>query len=148
MSTSDPNPDDTPRRGRPPKLTEDLALGIAQCILDGNFRYVAARRFLIGKRTFQTWMKLGRDYPDGLYGTFRRLVLESEAEAERLAVLSVYRVGREDDPKYLTWWLERKFPQRWGRFRGELGELKRKIAELEALLTRETAAGESEEAAG
>ena len=91
---------------------------------------------------------LGRDYPDGLYGTFRRLVLESEAEAERLAVLSVYRVGREDDPKYLTWWLERKFPQRWGRFRGELGELKRKIAELEALLTRETAAGESEEAAG
>lgn len=81
-------------------------------------------------------MKTGRDFPEGLYGTFRRLVIESEAEAERMAVRAIYRAGKEDDPKYLAWWLERKFPQRWGKYRGELGEMKRRIRELEELLER------------
>lgn len=136
MDAVPPNPDATPRRGRTPKLTDELALALAQSILDGNFRYVAAQQHSVGKRTFQRWMKTGRDFPEGLYGTFRRLVIESEAEAERMAVRAIYRAGKEDDPKYLAWWLERKFPQRWGKYRGELGEMKRRIRELEELLER------------
>lgn len=132
------NPDDSPPRGRPAKLTDEVALGICQAILDGSFRYQAGRLFGVARRTFQTWMSTGRRFPDGLYGTFRRLVLESEAEWERKAVKAINRAGLDDDPRHMEWLLERKYPQRWGRYRGELGELKRRIADLEKLL-RETA---------
>lgn len=140
MDDHTPPPDDAPRRGRPTKFTDEIALGIAQCIVDGNFRYVAGARFGVGKRTFQTWMRSGLNFPDSQYGTFRRLILECEAEAERVALRAIMRAGLEDDPKHLEWWLERKFPERWGRFRGELAELKRRMRELEReLMAREIA---------
>lgn len=128
------NPDDKPNRGRPLKLTPDIALGVAQCILDGNFRTVAGKRFGISPTTFKRWMTAGRKFPDGIYGQFRSLVLESESEAERLAVAAILRAGREDDPRHLEWWLERKHPLRWGRLHGELSAMKRDLAELRKIL--------------
>lgn len=136
MDAPPPNPEDAPRRGRPTKLTEELALAVSLCILEGNFRYVAGKRFGIPPGRFKRWMRQGRSFPEGLYGTFRTLILEAEAEAERIAVQKIIAVGKEDDPKHLEWWLERKFPQRWGKYRGELGEMKRRIRELEELLDR------------
>ncbi|VTS00782.1 Marine sediment metagenome DNA, contig: S01H1_L02418 OS=marine sediment metagenome GN=S01H1_08263 PE=4 SV=1 [Gemmata massiliana] len=127
MSNTAPNPDDTPPAPR--KLTPELTEAIAAIILSGNFRYVACKRVGIGQRTFKRWMALGKKYPSGIYGGFRRVVVAAETEAETRAVAAIIRAGQED-AKHLEWWLERKFPQRWGRGRGELLELKREIAEL------------------
>lgn len=124
------NPEDKPIRGRPPKLTDELAMSICEAILDGMFRYTAAKRFRVSANTVRRWMKAGNEFPDGIYGTFRSLVLECEAEAERKAVKAILKAGHDEDPKHLEWWLERKFPQRWSRYRGELRELKRELEEL------------------
>jgi hypothetical protein len=139
MDGNSNNPDDAPKRGRPTKLTDTLALSIALAILDGNYRYVAGRVYGVGKRTLVRWMQMGRRFPDGIYGQFRRLVVEAEAEWERAAVRSINLAGRVDDPKLLCWMLERKFPQRYGQWRGELGELKRRVKELEQQLAQATA---------
>ena len=64
----------------------------------------------------------------------------AEAGFEAKAVAGINAAG-QDDPKFWCWLLERKYPQRWGRYRGELGELKRRIKQLEALLGDDPAPG-------
>jgi hypothetical protein len=128
------NPDDKKKGGRPTKLTPEITLNIAMSILEGNFRNVAAKRHGVGLRTLTRWLNLGKEYPDGVYGEFWRTIVEAEAEAELSCVAAIVRAGKTEDPKHLQWWLERKFPERWGRYRGELAELKKELAELRKLL--------------
>ena len=120
--------------GRPTKLTDEIALGIAQGILDGNYRKVAAAKVGVPPRRLERWMAAGLKFPGGAYGVFRRLVLETEAEAERIAVAAVLEAGKTQDARHLEWWLERKFHARWGRHRGELAEVRRRLKELEGIL--------------
>ena len=127
-----PNPDDVPPPPR--KLTPEVIAGFRQIILEGNFRAVAAKRLGIGQRTFHRWMALGKKYPDGVYGRLRQAVLEAEAAAERLAVRGVLLAGHTEDARHLEWWLERKYPERWGRGRGELVALTREVAELRKMI--------------
>jgi hypothetical protein len=122
-----------PRGGRPPKLTEELIEAAGLLVIRGNFRSTVARGLSIGQRTFRRWMRMGKEHPDGLYGKFRRVVLQCEATAEERALEQVMQAGR-DDPKYLCWWLERKFPQRWGRFRGELTQIRQEVLRLGKLV--------------
>jgi hypothetical protein len=126
------NPDDGPPPPR--KLTEAVIQGVRRIILEGNFRSVAAKRMRVGLRTFDRWMALGRRYPEGIYGRLRQAVLEAEAAAERLAVRGVLLAGHTEDARHLEWWLERKHPERWGRYRGELADLKKDVAELRKLI--------------
>ncbi|AWM38718.1 hypothetical protein GobsT_30900 [Gemmata obscuriglobus] len=123
-----PNPDDGGNMRRT-KISDQKIAAVAALIVQGNFRYVAGKAVGVPPRTFRDWMKRGKEYPDGLYGQFRIAVIAAEAEAERKAVAAVIAAG-QDDAKHLEWWLERKFPERWGKFRGELNDLKREIAEL------------------
>jgi hypothetical protein len=132
-SSANPDDDERPRGGRPSKLTEQILTLTVELLIRGNFRSVVATRIGVGARTFRHWMKNGKKYPDGIYGRFRTAVLKAETEAETRAVGNIMEAGK-DDPKYLCWFLERKFPQRWGRYRGELGQLKKRITELEKLL--------------
>src|SRR5262245_9720250 len=133
-----PNPDDgTGGRGRPPKLTEAFIQSTSTLLIQGNFRCVVAERLGVSPRTFEKWMRRGladvEQFPNSLYVRFRAVVLASEREFECQSVAAIQAAGRSD-PAHLEWLLERKFPQRWGRYRGELGELKRRIRELERLL--------------
>ncbi|QEL15866.1 hypothetical protein [Limnoglobus roseus] len=131
-----PNPDDADgnRRGRPTKLTAKLAEAFVQLILHGQFRSTACATLNVSPRTFLNWMRSGRKYQASVYGHFYRAVVSAEAETEAKAVAEVLEAGRSADPKYLVWWLERKFPHRWGRDRGELVEVKKRLKELEELI--------------
>ena len=127
-----PNPDD----GRPPeprKLTDTLIEAISRSLLRGAFRSTVCKRLGFGQRSMDRWMSLGKRFPDGIYGRLRRAVLAAEAVAEERAIARVLNAGK-DDAKYLCWWLERKYPQRWGQYRGELGLLKKRIRNLEKVL--------------
>lgn len=121
-------------RGRPPKISEEIILGICELIQEGNFLLVACRRYGLSQRTVYRWMLNGKKFPDGLYGLFRQMTQEAQAVAEVEAVKMIMAVGRTIDPRQLNWWLERKFPQRWGRYRGELTELKKEIRALRRML--------------
>jgi hypothetical protein len=132
MADMTTNPDD----GEPPsrKLNDDLIKAFRRVLFEGNFREVACKRLRIGRSTFHRWMDLGKRYPSGIYGRLRDTVLEAEASAERLALRTILAAGHTEDPKHLQWWLERKYPQRWARYRGELRTLQKEVAEIRKML--------------
>ena len=100
--------------GRKTKLTPEVEEKILQSIKSGNFRKTAALWAGVGYTTLRTWMREGRLRPKSAQGNFRRRVLEAEKAAEMRAVALVMKAAAED-ARHAEWWLERKFPQRWGR---------------------------------
>lgn len=131
-----PNPDDG-RSGRKPKCTDQIIQAASVLLLQGNFRCVVADRLNIGGTTFRRWMRMGKQYPNGRYGRFRTTVVTSETEFQARSVAAITNAGMTEDPWVLLAFLERKYPKLYGKYRGELGELKKRIAELEKLLGAE-----------
>jgi hypothetical protein len=95
-------------------LTPELQEKLTASIRAGNFRYVACLWVGLGERTFDTWMKRGKERPRTVHGVFRRAVLEAEKAAEMRCVALIMKAA-SGDAKHAEWWLERKYPQRWGR---------------------------------
>lgn len=50
-----------------------------------------------------------------VYAEFYQALIEAEMEAEIMALAVIRKTGTQKDPRHLQWWLERKFPSRWGR---------------------------------
>lgn len=100
--------------GRPTKLSPEIADRIVQIVEAGNYREVAANLAGISPTTFRAWMRKGKEEADSDFGDFRRRVLKAEATAETNMVLAIAAKAGED-PKHAQWWLERKFPDRWGK---------------------------------
>ncbi len=99
--------------GRPTKLTPEVQETIVSNLSSCAHRSIAASCAGIGKRTFVTWMRKGKELPKSRYGSFRRAILEAETRAEmRLAALIVKAAA--NDPKQAQWMLSHRFPQRWG----------------------------------
>ncbi len=101
------------RRGRPDKLTPEVQAKIVAAIVAGNFRDVAARCAGIGVRTLRTWLARGKA-GDKKYRDFRHALMEAEGAAE-INALALVRGAAEKDWRAAAWFLERKFPRRWGR---------------------------------
>lgn len=125
------NPDDAPRRGRPPKCVVELALV-------GNARRDIAAVLGVPRRTFARWLRRGAKHPASSYGTFARELRAAEAQFVAQSVASITAAARERSPRLMLKFLERRWPRLYGRFRGELGALKgtireqsKQIAELE-----------------
>ena len=118
---------------RPSKFSPQVRKAILDAVEAGNFRDSAARAAGVGPRTLDRWLQLGLQYPDGEYGAFRAALLAAEGKAEAALVRTIFDMARSDW-KAAAWWLERKFPQRWGRFRGEFTELQRRVRELEKMV--------------
>lgn len=122
------NPEDEPPIPR--KLTEGMIRAAVALLTKGHFRTVVAQRMGIGYTTWKRWLALGKRFPDGLYGQLRAKVLQAEAAAEEKMIATILEAGK-DDVEHLKWYAERKWPQRYGRYRGELGEIKRRLKQLE-----------------
>jgi hypothetical protein len=135
---------DKPKRGPKPKLTPELTRGIIEYIKKGNHRSVAAKRFGLGISTLRAWLKTGRehtvlDFQNSLYRQLLAGILEAEVEVETRAVNSILLAGQVEDPRLLCWYLERKYPERWGKYVGELRELQRELAELRKMIAEREA---------
>ncbi|MBY0274724.1 hypothetical protein K2Z84_05250 [Candidatus Binatia bacterium] len=96
--------------GRPPKLTPELQQRIIQAIQGGAYREKAAQFAGIAPETLSRWMSR-RGSP---YAEFSQAVLEAEAHASVIMALRVSAAAK-DDWRAAAWWLERKFPDEWGR---------------------------------
>lgn len=118
------------KRGRPSKLTPDLRARLLAAIRGGNYRQTACQWVGIDYTTFARWMRESKADPDGPHGPLYQEVLEAETAAEIQAVANLVKAGR-DDPKLTQWWLERKFPERWGSQTKAIRDLEKRVAELQ-----------------
>lgn len=95
---------------RPTKLTPERAEALIELLRDGVYVETACAACGVGTSTFYRWMTIDREP----YVEFRDAVKKAEAEAETRAV-EVVRNAATTSWQAAAWWLERKFPERWGR---------------------------------
>jgi transposase len=118
--------DEAPRKpGRPTTLTDVVAEKIIAYVEAGNYVLTAAAACGISRRSFYDWMKRGRAELDALEGgaepepneelfaDFAARVEIATAAAE-IAALKDVRSATERWQAAMTY-LERRFPDRWGR---------------------------------
>lgn len=95
-------------KGRPSKYTEDRVVEIINTIRMGCYEVTAARAHGVSETTFHEWKN---KYPD-----FKERVEQARAFAETRYVSVVRRAAESDhDWHAAAWWLERSYPDRWGR---------------------------------
>jgi hypothetical protein len=101
---------------RPSLLTDELQDRLVAMLRAGNVIHVACAAVGIDQRSYQRWMQRGGTgaKADARHREFRIQVERALAEAEARAVAQVARAAGEDW-RAAAWWLERQFPDRWGR---------------------------------
>ena len=93
--------------------TPDGLAKIRQLVSAGNHQAAVCRYVGITPRTWQRWLKVGREKPSSKYGGFVRLIEEAEAECEvRLA--AQWQQQCPQDWKAAQQFLAVRFPERWG----------------------------------
>ena len=65
--------------------------------------------------TLNNWMKKGESASSGAYVEFLEAVKKAEAEAEALRVSRISKAGKEGNWQADAWYLERRYPDRWGK---------------------------------
>ena len=103
--------------GRPTKLTDESQQTIVGAIQLGMYQEQAARLAGIDPGTYYRWMengtKQGKQYAK--YREFRETVEKARAEAEARKLRSIHIAADSGTWQAAAWWLERSFPNRWGR---------------------------------
>lgn len=103
-------PETPPHRGRPTDLTNERANTILVALANGSYRGPSAQYAGVSEETLSRWMsRKGEPYE-----TFQAWVREAEAYAEIRMVNAITSKATEK-PEYAVAFLERKFPERWGR---------------------------------
>jgi transposase len=104
-----------PRIGQPPKLTPKTRKAILNAISKGASRRAAAQAAGIGKTTLMNWLHEGRR--EGGSATMVQFVAEVEQAEAQAAVAACIAVQNawSSDWRSAAWFLERRYPQEWGR---------------------------------
>jgi transposase len=102
-------------KGRPSKFTPEIKDNICEYISQGNYLDTSCRLAGIDYSTFRGWMVKGEQEGKGEYFEFLRQVRLAEAQAEAERVRLILQAGKLDDWKANAWYLERKYPDRWGK---------------------------------
>ena len=100
--------------GRKTKLTPEVQEKIVSAIRAGNYAYVAAEYAGIASGTFYNWLQRGNGAKQGIYREFLEAVKRAESEAEVRAVAIIQKHMDSNWQAAMTY-LERKYPDRWGR---------------------------------
>ena len=104
--------------GRRLKLTPELIEQAAKLIAGGNYASTVLQMLGVGESTWYRWLEKGRDSKGrSIYREFWESIQKAEAAAEARAVSGVMAAGRRNWTAY-AWYLERKFPDRWGEGQG------------------------------
>lgn len=99
---------------RPSKLTPERQRLIATAIAAGNSRDMAARYAGVAPQTMFIWLAKGRAATSGMYHDFAEAVEKADADATVTAVANI-RQAMRDSWQAAAWWLERRWPDEWGR---------------------------------
>ena len=97
------------------KLTPETQKKIVDAISEGNYLVTAAAIGGVTYTTLNNWMKKGESASSGAYVEFLEAVKKAEAEAEALRVSRISKAGKEGNWQADAWYLERRYPDRWGK---------------------------------
>lgn len=100
---------------RQSKLTPETQKKIVDAISEGNYLETAAAIGGVTYTTLNNWMKKGESTSSGAYVEFLEAVKKAEAEAEALRVSRISKAGKEGNWQADAWYLERRYPDRWGK---------------------------------
>lgn len=91
---------------RPSKYTPEAVQKIVQAVTAGNTRETAAAYAGITATTLYDWLKHKAEFSEA--------VKKAEADAE-VAAVTIIRTAMPKNWQAAAWYLERKWPDRWGR---------------------------------
>ncbi len=98
-----------------PKLTKERTDRLVALLRAGQNREAACAAVGIGSATLRRWIAAAEGGDKRLV-RFAEKIHEAESEAETRAVAQVQLHGKTDW-RALAWWLERRFPKKWGDHR-------------------------------
>jgi hypothetical protein len=107
--------------GRPPIVLDDLRTKrILDALRSGHSRRMAAAAGGVSHTSLQIWYSKGRN-GDPKYVSFFARMRDAEYQAANQMIEIVWKAARTD-PKYATWWLERRLPEDYGKQDGPRAE--------------------------
>ena len=105
----------TTKIGRPTKLTDETTNKICHYVAEGNYLDTACRLAGVDYSTMRRWIQKGEQEGKGKCYEFAERLKTAEAQAEAKRVELILKAGKYDDWKANAWYLERKYPERWGK---------------------------------
>ncbi len=121
--------------GPPLKLTPELINSAKALIMRGNYTAVVCKKLHIGEQTWYRWKKKGEKESSGIFRDFLEAIQEAEAYAEGSALQNIREAGKQTWQAE-AWYLERKFPERWGRRHEQLMNRDRSAEEQDLRLEK------------
>lgn len=105
--------------GRKSKLTTDVQDKIVQALRAGNYFETACEYAGVSPSTAYEWIQRGEGrHPKRrrtkVYAEFAEAVKKAAANAE-VKNVAVIQQATNDSWRAAAWWLQRRFPSRWGR---------------------------------
>ena len=99
--------------GRKTILTPELQDDVVKRIRAGNYIKVACQSVGIGVSTYFEWLKKGEEGRQP-YAEFTEAIKKAESEAH-VNYVAIVASHAPTQWQAAAWWLERRFPQLWGR---------------------------------
>lgn len=96
------------------KFSKEMVNRFVQYLQEGNYISTCCKLCGIDNSTFYEW-KAKAEVGDPEYVDFVEKIAQAEAEAEQVHVKNILDKGKEGVWQCDAWWLERKFPEKWGR---------------------------------
>lgn len=97
------------------KLTDNLIKIVEKEISDGNYITTVCQAHGINRTTFYEWKRRGEKASSGIYRDFYEAVNRAEAESEKKYVGVIKDAANTGTWTAAAWWLERRYPDRWGK---------------------------------
>lgn len=97
------------------ELTKPIRDEICSLVAQGNFLLSACRQVGVAPALVKKWLTFGELRPGSIFEDFLLDLQAAEAYAEDQALQRIQEAGK--DTKYwaaAAWFLERKYPERWG----------------------------------
>lgn len=106
---------------RPTKLTKETQERILQAVQAGNYLETAAQFAGIDGSTMRRWLQKGEgEGAPEPYRTFYTALKSARASAEVRSVALIQTAASNGTWQAAAWYLERSYPDRWGRTRVEV----------------------------
>lgn len=97
------------------KLTPELIGKIARDVGEGNYINTVCQAYGISKTTYYDWRKKGQAGRSKLHKEFYEATEKAVALSEQRYVGVIKDAARDGTWTAAAWWLERRYPERWGK---------------------------------